>query len=206
MSRSPRLASLIGDIEVVCPPNERLIPAMMCMQALALEQMLKSIAIRGGKKRRQTHDLGILYEELKACPNWPQAYNQLQDEYEMWRIVGRAVLHKGGLKGVSIERDLGKLFGRHAKDFLTFRYPEEVVLTEETIAKDRFGMFLAVCAVDAMRTQKMLDDEGHNAWYALAGRRTKKVRMEQAKQASRLLHVWLAEGGHDMRILGTGPW
>lgn len=205
MKGTKRLQGLIGDVGLVQPADEKLLIPMMCMQAFAIEQLLKSIVIRGGKDAEKSHDLGKLYRNLDGCSAWPKVKDLCQREYYAWREQALALAQEAGFEKLSVEHSLGTLLEKHKDDFVKFRYAEEMEPGPENAIKDRLGMFLALCALEATRFQAIADDGNHEMKYSLTGSQG-SVRNQLAERAKNLLRGFLADGGQDLSGLGTTQW
>ena len=68
----------------------------------------------------------------------------------------------------------------------------------ESYIEDRLNMFLAVCAADRVRHQKMEDKKDGAKRYQLSGSKGED-RKKLAKYAKTLIVKYMADGGQDLR-------
>lgn len=200
-----RLAGLIGDVELVQPANEKLLTPMAVMQAFAIEQLLKSILLRGGTKPKKDHHLGRLYRKLKRCPNWPGVKKLCDEEYSEWRQQAMELWREEGVEKLEIEPSLEALLEKHGSDFVKLRYADEAPDGKFRPGKDRMDMFLALCALEATSFQAILDEGASGTKYSLTNSEG-VVREGLSRWAKNLLRAFLADGGQDLSRMGNQPW
>ena len=211
MHRTKRLASMIGDPGLVQPVDEKLLAPMACIQAFAIEQLLKSLAMRGGKTPKETHDLKALYDGLgRGCTRWPKVQQCCQKEYHEWRKVALELVREqpeGMGAGLRIEPNLGRLLDKHKHDFVRMRYIEELPKEEARPGRDRLAMFLCLCALEALRFQKIIDDDyDKQTRYSITGSGETEGSMLRTRGKS-LINCYLADGGQDLSVARQKiPW
>ena len=203
-----RQEELIGDADLVRPANEKILIPMVCMQAFAIEQLLKSILLRGGVEPPGTHDLAKLFGQMSQCTEWPGVQKACQREYFAWREQALSLAREEGGMELKIEPRLDQVLVRHRRDFETYRYPEQPKLGSEKPAdpiRERMDMFLALCALEATRFQKICEDDYEGEQYALSGTQG-QVRNVLTNRAKNLLRAFLADGGQNLTPLRNYPW
>ena len=200
MAGTERIERILGAGDMLDTEHGGIWIPMICVRAMALEQLLKSLVIRGGERGSvRGHDLRELFDRVTdEMEGWKGLRTLCEREYKVWLRLAQGEAKRGGS---DIKLDTGsslrELLTRHRDDFAWFRYAEEKGNERKT--KDWVELFAALCALEAVRFQKTLEDEGYKEKYMLSGS-TGPVRNVLVERAKRLLAMYMADGGQDMRI------